>query len=243
MTDFSKERGEALAPPSLTHIANRFLTDKGSTFGNAHNYTQFYTFLLESWRHQKFNMLELGLQGGGGDPLVYLNPDRPITDVPSIRMWLEYFPQAHCFGFDYSDFSSIRLPRFTFVRGNLSNDQDLRALANALPPVRLVIDDASHASYHQQRSFASLFEHVESNGFYIIEDLDYQPPYEHQMPPCLKTRDVFSRFVETGQLILPGVNEEGSEKLASSVRNVFVLRHASNDASAGMIRLLAIQKG
>jgi hypothetical protein len=229
-------------PPNLTYLANHFGSDKGNSIGNAHNFTLLYAFLLERWRGDKFSMLELGLQGGGGDPMVYLNPDRPISDVPSVRMWVKYFPRAHCFGFDCADFSRIRLPRFTFIRGNLSSGSDLKRLAQAVPELRLIVDDASHASYHQQAVFAHLFERVQPNGFYVIEDLDYQPPYETKLPACPKSHEVFAQFVKSGTLALPGVSARRACRLASLIRNVFIHRNAVPGPTAGPMKLIAIQR-
>src|SRR5205807_591636 len=45
----------------------------------------------------------------------------------------------------------------------------------ALGPFDVVIDDASHASAHQQIALACLFPHVVPGGFYFIEDLHWQP--------------------------------------------------------------------
>jgi hypothetical protein len=228
--------------PNLTYLANCFGSDKGNAVGNAHNFTLLYAFLLERWRADRFHMLELGLQGGGGDPMVYLNPDRPISDVPSVRMWLEYFPHAHCFGFDCANFSRISMSRFTFIRGNLSNSDDLIGLAHAVPELRLIVDDASHASYHQQVAFAHLFERVQSNGFYVIEDLDYQPPYEAELPSCRKSHQVFAHFVKSGSLDLPGVDVRRARKLAGLIRNVFIHRNVSCAPAAGSLKLIAIQR-
>ena len=228
--------------PDLTFLANRFGSDKGDGVGNAHNYTLLYAFLMEAWRNDEFHMLELGLQGGGGDPTVYLDPDRPTSDLPSVRMWLEFFPRARCFGFDYADFTSIRLPRFTFVRGNLSSSADLERLAGTVPPLRLIVDDASHTSYHQQCAFVRLFDRLQSNAFYIIEDLDYQPPYETALPACLTTYEVFERFVTCGSLILPGVDERRGREIASLIRNVFIHRNAARGPAAESVKLIAIHK-
>jgi hypothetical protein len=229
-------------PPDLTFLANCFGTDKGNAVGNAHNFTLFYAFLLEAWRNDEFHMLELGLQRGDGNPMIYLDPERPTSDIPSVRMWLEYLPRVHCVGFDSADFSNITLPRFTFIRGNLSNRSDLERLGTAVPPLRLVVDDASHASYHQQAAFVRLFDRVESNGFYMIEDLDYQPPYESELPACLKTHEVFERFLTSKTLALPDVDDRRAREIAALIRGVFIHRNPSTGPMAGSVKLVAIQK-
>ena len=111
--------------PGLTFLANRFGSDKGDAVGNAHDYTALYSFLLEAWRNDEFQMLELGLQRAAGAPTAYLDPKRQVSDVPSVRMWLEFFPRAHCYGFDCADFTGISVPRFTFIRGDVGNRRDL----------------------------------------------------------------------------------------------------------------------
>jgi hypothetical protein len=229
-------------PPDLTFLANRFGTDKGSAVGNAHSFTPLYAFLLEEWQNDEFHMLELGLERGDGNPAVYLDPTRRTSDVPSIRMWLEYFPRVHCFGFDCADFANIMIPRFTFIRGNLSNRSDLERLARGVPPLRLVVDDASHASYHQQVAFASLFDMVESGGFYVIEDLDYQPPSESELPAALKTHEVFERFLATRTLTFPDVEDRRACEIAALIRRVFIHRNLATGAAAGSVKLVAIQK-
>jgi hypothetical protein len=233
--------GEPLSP-NLTFLANRFGSDKGDAVGNAHNFTLLYAFLLEAWRNDEFCMLELGLQRGDGNPLVYLDPYRLVSDVPSVRMWLGYFPRARCIGFDAADFTGITIPRFEFIRGNLSEGADLKRLAQLVPSLRLVVDDASHASYHQQCAFVYLFDKVEPNGFYIIEDLDYQPPYETQLPETLKTYEVFERFLLSNKLTLPEIDAQRADALAAQIRSIFIHRNCSPGPAAGSMKLIAIQK-
>jgi len=44
-----------------------------------------------------------------------------------------------------------------------------------MPELDIIIDDASHASHHQQKGFLELFPKLKSGGLYIIEDLRWQP--------------------------------------------------------------------
>ncbi len=127
---------------NLTDLANQFGSDKGTKHGEPpHRYTYLYDLILAEYRSRTINLLELGLCGGGpevGEPV-----DR-VVNAPSARMWLEYFPAAQVFGFDISDFSHIRHPRFTSLRGDLGSDDDLARIAAAAPGYDVIIDDASH---------------------------------------------------------------------------------------------------
>lgn len=140
------------------------------------------------------NFLELGLAIGGpelGGPV-----DRRVLS-PSVQMWLEYFPNAEIYGFDISDFSHMQHPRFHFVRGDASSEDDIRRLAGSAPEFHIIIDDGSHASYHQQLALKNLFPKLAQDGLYVIEDLHWQPPtYETRLPALPKTGDFLTTYFE-----------------------------------------------
>ena len=60
----------------------------------------------------------------------------------------------------------------------------------------IVIDDASHASHHQQNAFLELFPALPSGGLYVIEDLRWQPD-AFERPGITKTAQLFRGFSET----------------------------------------------
>ena len=136
---------------SLTELANRFHSDKGTAWSYRHKYTYLYDLMFWPYRHAPVNFLELGLAVGG--PESDQGRLERTVDSPSVAMWLAYFSQATIHGFDISDFSHLRHDRFRFVRGDAGVEHDLRTLARVAPHFDIVIDDASHASYHQQLSF------------------------------------------------------------------------------------------
>jgi hypothetical protein len=186
-----------MSPVNLTDLANKFGSDKGTKVGNPpHRYTFLYDLIFHELRDRALNFLDLGLAIGGpelGGPV-----DR-AAEAPSVMMWLEYFPNARVFGFDISDFAHVRDSRFTFVRGDSGSSDDLARLAQAAPYYDVIIDDASHASYHQQLAFKFLFSRLAKNGLYIIEDLHWQSPfYENKLPRVPKTAECFWNFFMNG---------------------------------------------
>ena len=100
----------------LTTLANKYRSDKGTRYGSPpHRYTYLYDLILGSSRDLELDFLEIGLAAGGpevGGPI-----ERQVAS-PSAQIWLEYFPLAHIYQFDISDFSHIKHPRFTFVHGD-----------------------------------------------------------------------------------------------------------------------------
>lgn len=176
--------------PSLVELANASGSDKGTIHGEGHAYAVLYDLLFAPLRFAPIRIAEFGLQVGG--PELSGATDRRTTDVPSVNMWRQYFPAADIVGFDICDFSAFEGQRFTFHRVDCADRTALRSLAKATAPFDVVIDDASHASYHQQATFLEFFPALRGGGVYIIEDVHWQPPaIEAALPACALTRDVF----------------------------------------------------
>lgn len=174
--------------PSLSELANRYGSDKGPA---KHRYTELYQMLFAPYRDASIHFLEMGLLIGG--PEHHASADRETRDAPSVRMWLEYFSQARITGLDVSDFSWFDHPRFDFVRCDMDDRSQIAQAAQQIGPLDIVIDDASHASHHQQNAFLELFPNVAPGGLYIIEDLRWQPD-AYEKKGITKTAALFSGY-------------------------------------------------
>ena len=155
----------------FSRLAAAFGSDKG--FGR-HGYSRVYDALLGPMRQQPIAVLELGL--------LQHNVQRAIggsafTDAPSLRMLAEYFPKGRIFGFDIQDFSGFSHERCTVFRGDQAERSDLQAFLATVgvDAFDVIVDDALHASRHQQISMGVLFERLKPGGLYFVEDLHYQP--------------------------------------------------------------------
>ena len=85
--------------------------------------------------------------------------------APSLQMWRAYCPHADIFGFDIDDFSAVKIDNCNILRGDMSSKADLLRLAHAIGrPIDIIIDDASHASHHQQIALGTLFPFVRDGG-------------------------------------------------------------------------------
>ena len=198
-----RTRGSAAAPldgrdrhgrglPNLTDLADRYGSDKGSA---KHRYTELYNMLFQPFRNTPIRFLEMGLQIGG--PELGHSQDRATTDLPSVRMWLEFFAKAQIWGLDVSDFGWFSHERFQFVRCDMDDRANIAAAAAGMPPMDIMIDDASHASHHQQFAFLELFPRLNDGGLYIIEDLRWQPE-TYERKGITRTADLFQSYVQTG---------------------------------------------
>lgn len=179
----------------LTKLADQYGSDKGS---KKHRYTELYHMLFHKYRNEEITFLEMGLMVGG--PELGFSVDRDVKEPPSIQMWLEYFPKAHIHGLDVSDFSAHQTDRFTFHRCDMDERENIEAAAANMPAFDIILDDASHASTHQQDGFLTLFDRVKPGGLYLIEDLRWQPaPYEAKHARFTKTAALFQSYLDDGQ--------------------------------------------
>lgn len=175
---------------NLTDLANRLGTDKGSLVGNSHCYTATYQPLFGDQPDRPLRILEIGLSIGG--PETGADPARTVISVPSVELWLEYFPNATVTGLDISDCSAFVRPRFDFIQADCGDAQALQRVARDRQ-FDVIIDDGSHASFHQQLTLRELLPALAPGGLYIIEDLDWQPAeYERNLPPVPKTAELLA---------------------------------------------------
>lgn len=198
-------------------------TEVGWGAGVPHCYALTYEALFAGFRQEPFNLLEIGLDTASqhtGDP----------RDAPSLRVWRDYFPQASLFGYDINDFSFLELPGTVTHRGDQSSRQDLTRFleANGLPRFRVILDDGSHASSHQQISLSALFPYLEPGGLYVIEDLHWQPE-----PETPSTLEVLRAFNAGSVIASPFIEDAEARALEAGIEAVVIAK--PNDAEVAII--------
>lgn len=152
---------------TLDALALRYGTDKASTH---HDYCQVYEHYLASRRGDPVTLLELGVHQGA-----------------SLLMWRDYFshPDARVYGVDVTDAwpgATQPTPRITTWRADATHPPQMEAVVHAIGrPLDIVVDDASHLTADQIRSWALLWSHLAPGGLYCIEDVccAYWPEYAH----------------------------------------------------------------
>ncbi|MCE5972290.1 class I SAM-dependent methyltransferase [Sinirhodobacter sp. WL0062] len=192
MTPLPIAKTTSAAGTNLGDLAEKYGSDKGPA---KHRYTELYNMLFHPYRDQPIRFLEMGLFIGG--PEHGISADRETTDLPSVRMWLEFFSQAHIHGLDVSDFSWFEHPRFSFTRCDMDRRENIRDAFKVAAPFDIIIDDASHASHHQQFAMLELFPKLKPGGLYIIEDLRWQPQ-AYERAGITKTADLFQSYLHQG---------------------------------------------
>ncbi|MCK9387110.1 MAG: class I SAM-dependent methyltransferase [Sulfuritalea sp.] len=171
----------------LTQLANRYFSDKGTSYNCAHGYTRVYSALFSPVRTASVRLLEIGLVHG---QVQAMNPqDIPNLGCPSLRMWADFLPNADIHGMDIVDFTHLSTDRLKVWQADQGDRQALESLAKTIGGrFDIIIDDGSHASHQQQISLSTLFKHLADGGLYVIEDLHFQPG-ELEIQGITKTRD------------------------------------------------------
>lgn len=205
-----------------TKLANEFGSDKGTRHHGRHHYTRVYSEYFEPIRHQPLRVLEIGLlhinDPGWDDPAKRYLGEATGRRAPSMEMWARYFPNSRVVGFDINEFKDLHIDRCTIVRGDMGNRGDLASVLD-LGPFDIIIDDASHASHHQQIALGFLFKYVKSGGTYWIEDLNYQPP-ALEKPGIAKTKAVLNDFERTGKFTSDHILPDETSHLESSIASI-----------------------
>jgi hypothetical protein len=198
---------------SLTVLANRYGSDKGDKWHGCHGYAEIYDRLFNARRRAPLACLEIGL-------LHPFDTEGAATRAPSLQMWREYFPNARLFGFDINDFSKVAIPNCTIFKGDMGARADLLKLAQSVGrPFDIILEDASHASHHQQIALATLFPFVSDGGLYLIEDLHWQSAALEQKG-IPKTRSLLRDFTSSGTLRSPVITADESKYLEEHIESI-----------------------
>ena len=125
-----------------------------------HGYTDIYHSLLKNERYEYKNILEIGVREGW-----------------SHFMWRDYFPKAMIYGIDNFSEPSCTIKKEDIecdrIKVIVGEQDDPKLIEKNFKDIvfDLIIDDGSHRSWHQQKSFKYLWNKLKSGGIYIIEDL------------------------------------------------------------------------
>jgi len=145
---------------TLTEIANRLGTDKGTQHFEYHSYTETYQKLFYPLKDEKIKMLEIGIAD-------------PRFPGASIQMWTEFFSNIDFIGFDINqDCKNYEKGNVRIFIGDQSVTEDLnKCVVEYGGDYDIVIDDGLHTHFHHIKSFEALYPQLKENGLYIIEDL------------------------------------------------------------------------
>jgi O-methyltransferase len=151
----------------LCLLAHKYYVDKCPFYN--HTYTPKYHNLLNSLRESTKTVLEIGI---GNIPLMQIYTGEKYKPGGSLRMWRDYFINAHIYGCDILENVLFNEERITTILLDQSNEASLNNLKNKLGNMDIIIDDGSHIESHMFLTFKILWDIVNPGGVYIIEDIN-----------------------------------------------------------------------
>jgi hypothetical protein len=145
-------------------LANKYGSDKGTVYGDKHNFTEIYEKYFKPFKNKTINILEIG-----------------VNDGSSLNMWYEYFPNAKIYGLDIDDKSIYSNDRVECGIIDQSKKEHLEEyVKNTDLSFDIIIDDGSHHMSDQQLTFGFLFPLLKSDGVYIIEVVSDEKIYRNK---------------------------------------------------------------
>lgn len=195
---------------SLTDLANKYNSDKGNQYMCAHHYTIMYEEIIHNIVNEQMrdniDLLEIGL-------------NRSDTgSIPSLMIWNDYFNKnVNITGFDIEPSFSKFNGKYNNIKikiGDQSNINDLQQLKDK--QYDIIIDDGWHATKHQQISFKILWENVKPGGYYIIEDLHYQP----EKDSCMPTRELFENLQNNNIIATDYITKEEILSIITDIKSI-----------------------
>jgi hypothetical protein len=141
------------------------------------HYFEIYERHFARFRGQPIHLVEFGVSQGG-----------------SLRMWRHYFGEsAQLYGVDINpNCLQFEEPGVRIFVGDQADRAFLRSLAQALPPIDILIDDGGHTMKQQIATFEELFPKVSPNGVYLCEDL--HTSYWHRWGGGYRRRGSFIEY-------------------------------------------------
>ena len=132
-----------------------FLNNSHKSLHKWVHYFDIYERHLARFRGASPVMLEIGVLGGG-----------------SLEMWREYFGAgSHIVGMDINPrCKAHEADGIEVFIGSQDDPALIEAIFSQYPKIDIILDDGSHMMKHMIASFELMYDRVQSNGVYIVED-------------------------------------------------------------------------
>jgi hypothetical protein len=182
----SEEWHHPQTPHLLAHLCDLHGSDKGTGDGvatpypwPAHSYADVYAQLFEHCRSSIKLVFECGI-GSTDESMPYNMGQRGVPGA-SLRVWRDYFPNAHVVGADLDDGVLFEEPRIRTFHVDQTSPTSVAAMWQAVGrrDFDLMIDDGLHEPVGGLTLFEHSIELLAPHGIYVIEDVhpDHVPIY------------------------------------------------------------------
>lgn len=153
----------------LAILFNKYGSDK-----DRNGYSHLYTLLFDKIRHNKLNVLEIGI--GTMIPNVKSSMKGYMSDEykpgASLRSWNDYFPNSKIYGVDIQEDTQFKENN---IETYLCDSTDKKSVDNMMNKLDIkfdiIIDDGWHLDAAQLNTINNFFPYLNDGGIYVIEDI------------------------------------------------------------------------
>jgi hypothetical protein len=196
---------------NIIDLINKYNSDKGYQ----HGYSNIYFNFFEKLKLKKLNFLEIGI--GTGE---------------SVNVWCDYFINSKIYMADIDDYSNIyKRDNLKILTVDQSDSNSLKKLSIDIENnLDIIIDDGGHAMDHQQLSLGILFEKLNNNGLYFIEDLHtsnwnvdsflYNQSLKISKDRKNTTLNVLKEFKINGEFKSPFLEDSQNKYLSENIKSI-----------------------
>ena len=140
------------------------LIEIGKEYPSSKNWTGFleiYSNYFKDYKNKQINILEIGVDKGD-----------------SLKIWRKYFTKANICGIDIADID-FQIEGVEVFKADQSHKESLKLICDKYKNFDIIIDDGGHYSKQILISLNFLFDYLNNDGLYIVEDLQtsYMPRY------------------------------------------------------------------
>jgi hypothetical protein len=153
----------------LADLFNKYGSDK-----DINGYSHLYSIMFDRIKHEKLNVLEIGIGTMIPNVQSSMKGYMPDTYVPgaSLRAWNDYFTNSAIYGIDVQEDTRINQDRInTFVADSTNTDAVNELMQNLNIQFDIIIDDGNHHDESQKQTLRNFFPYLKDGGMYIIEDI------------------------------------------------------------------------
>lgn len=216
---------------TLNEIAQQYPTDK--EFEHSY-YSRVYQNTFEPIQNDVVKLCEIGVKG--------LWADRGWTNGNSVRVWRDFFPNAHILGLDIDPFDDSDLgPRVSIEYIDQSKKDQVVERSNSMSDYDVIIDDGSHVMLDQQITLAYFFKALKPGGIFVCEDLhtslevnipEKNNIWDWGIPGKTNTLQMFKDYLNNGNIISDYLNEEECRYLEENIQSIEIFDEPATSITA-----------
>ncbi len=130
-----------------------YISDKHNPTKYKKEFLKIYSNYFKDYKDKEINILEINVYKG-----------------ESLKIWREYFSKAKICGIDINEIK-FKIDGVDIIKADQASVKDLTSICEKYKSFDIIIDDGGHHSNQITTSFNFLFDYLNDNGLYVIEDL------------------------------------------------------------------------